>query len=90
LPREIVHRPKGLFSAPLRAWVRRDLREMVDELVLGGDLVASGFIRRPAAERLVEEDRAGREDRSKQIWQLLTLELWCRQMRALGVRGAPT
>ena len=27
LPREIVYRPKASFSAPLRAWVRHDLRE---------------------------------------------------------------
>ena len=26
LPREIVHRPKASFGAPLRAWVRNDLR----------------------------------------------------------------
>ena len=85
LPREIVHRPKGLFSAPLRAWVRRDLAGLVDDLVVGGDLVGSGFLRRPAVERLVEEERTGREDRSKQIWHLLTLELWHREMRAAGV-----
>jgi asparagine synthase (glutamine-hydrolysing) len=86
LPREIVHRPKGLFSAPLRAWVRRDLVELVHDLLLCGELVGSGFLRRPAVERLVEDDRTGREDRSKQIWQLLTLELWYRQMGARGVR----
>jgi asparagine synthase (glutamine-hydrolysing) len=87
LPREIVHRPKGSFSAPLRAWVGRDLRELVDDVVLGGELVGSGFLRREAVARLVEDERAGREDRSKQIWQLLTLELWCRQTRSLAVRG---
>jgi asparagine synthase (glutamine-hydrolysing) len=87
LPRQIVHRPKGLFGAPLRAWVRRDLRPVVDEIVLGGELVRSGFLQRPAVERLVEEERTGREDRSKQVWQLLTLELWCRQIRTWGVRG---
>ncbi len=87
LPREVVHRPKGLFSAPLRAWVRRDLRELVDDVVRGGELVSSGFLRRPAVERLIEDDRAGREDRSKHIWHLLTLELWYRQMRSLGVRA---
>jgi asparagine synthase (glutamine-hydrolysing) len=85
LPAEIVHRPKGLFSAPLRAWVRRDLAELVNDVVLGGDLVSSGFLRRPAVERLVEDERTGREDRSKQIWHLLTLELWHRQMRSAGV-----
>src|SRR6266545_2047213 len=36
LPREIVYRPKGLFSAPLRAWIRRDLSDMVEDLVAGG------------------------------------------------------
>jgi len=85
LPPQIVDRPKGLFSAPLRAWIRRDLAGLVDEVVLGGDLVGSGFLRRPAVERLIEEERTGREDRSKQIWHLLTLELWQRQMRSVGV-----
>lgn len=87
LPRAIIDRPKGLFSAPLRAWVRRDLREMVDDVVVDGDLVRSGFLRRDAVQRLVAEDRNGREDRSKQVWQLLTLELWHRHMRAAGLGG---
>jgi asparagine synthase (glutamine-hydrolysing) len=87
LPNEIINRPKGSFSAPLRAWVSRDLGEMVDDVVVNGTLVGSGFLRRSAVEGLIADDRAGREDRSKQIWQLLNLELWCRQARELGVRG---
>ena len=87
LPPEIVHRPKGLFSAPLRAWVGRDLRPLIDDVVLSGNLVGSGFLRRGAVERLVAEDRNGHQDRAKQIWQLLSLELWCRQTRAAGVSG---
>jgi asparagine synthase (glutamine-hydrolysing) len=85
LPREIIHRPKASFSAPLRAWISRDLKETVDEDLLGGDLVSSGFLRREPLERLVHEDRSGRQDRSKQIWQLLTTEMWCRQARSSGV-----
>jgi asparagine synthase (glutamine-hydrolysing) len=87
LPHEIVHRPKASFGAPLRAWVNRDLRQMVDEVVADGELVRSGFFDREAVQKLVEEDRSGREDRHKQIWQMLTLELWCQQTRARGVRG---
>ena len=41
LPKEIVHRPKASFSAPLRAWVRNDLRELVDDVLVGGELVGS-------------------------------------------------
>ncbi|MDQ4131411.1 MAG: asparagine synthase C-terminal domain-containing protein, partial [Actinomycetota bacterium] len=87
LPREIVHRPKGLFSAPLRAWVRRDLARLVDDVVVAGELVGSGFLRRGAVEDLVQQDRTGREDHAKQIWHILTLELWLRHMRARGVRS---
>ena len=43
------------------------------------------MIRRGALLRLVQEENEGREDRSKQIWQLLTLELWYRHAQALGV-----
>jgi asparagine synthase (glutamine-hydrolysing) len=85
LPREIVHRPKASFSAPLRAWVRGDLREVINDVLVGGELVASGMIRRDPLSRLIADDRAGREDRSKQIWQLLTLELWYRHVQSKGV-----
>ncbi len=85
LPNEIIHRPKASFSAPLRAWVSNDLRELIDDSLLGGELLDTGFLHRPAVTALVEEHRAGREDRSKQIWQLLTLETWYRQTRRAGV-----
>lgn len=85
LPNRIVYRPKASFGAPLRAWVGGELREMVDDLLLSGQLVGSGFLQRSAVARLVEDERSGREDRAKQIWQLLTLEQWHRHMNSLGV-----
>ena len=85
LPREIVHRPKASFSAPLRAWVRNDLQEVINDVLVGGELVGSGMIRADALRRLIQDEQAGREDRAKQIWQLLTLELWYRNMRSMGV-----
>ena len=85
LPKEIVHRPKASFSAPLRAWVRNDLQEVIQDLLVGGELVASGLIRRDPLVQLIQDERAGREDRSKQIWQLLTLELWYRHVQSMGV-----
>ena len=62
----------------------RDLREVIDDSLLGGELVSTGFLNRPAVSALVDEHRSGREDRSKQIWQLLTLETWYRQTRRAG------
>jgi asparagine synthase (glutamine-hydrolysing) len=58
---------------------------MVDDVLIGGRLVESGFLRREPLRRLVEDQRAGRRDEAKQIWHLLTLELWFRNARAAGV-----
>ena len=78
LPSEIVYRPKGLFSAPLRAWMSRDLAPLVREVVNDGLLVRNGFLRREALQRLVDEDATGQQDRSKHLWHVLTLEHWYR------------
>jgi asparagine synthase (glutamine-hydrolysing) len=85
LPREIVHRPKASFGAPLRAWVRNDLRELIGDVLVGGELTQLGMLRTDQVKRLIADEQAGREDYAKQIWQLLSMELWYRQMRAAGV-----
>ena len=85
LPREIAHRPKASFSVPLRAWVGGELREVIRDVLVGGELVESGMIRREALSRLIQDEQAGRQDRSKQIWQLLSLELWYRNAQSRGV-----
>ncbi len=85
LPKEIVYRPKASFSAPLRAWMAHDLRPLIDEVLLSGKLVTSGFLDRSQLERLLDDERSGREDRSKQLWQLLSMELWTDHMARAGV-----
>jgi asparagine synthase (glutamine-hydrolysing) len=88
IPDEVIDRPKASFGAPLRAWVTNDLRELVDDVLVGGELVSTGFLRREPLQRLIEDQRSGRRDESKQIWQLLSLELWYRNARSSGVRSA--
>jgi asparagine synthase (glutamine-hydrolysing) len=85
LPAEIVHRPKASFGAPLRAWVRNDLRELIDDVLVGGELVRTGMLRKQVVQRLIADEQAGRQDNAKQIWQLLSMELWYRNVRSMGV-----
>lgn len=80
LPREIIYRPKAAFGAPLRAWIRRDLAGMVDDLLPGGRLVGDGWLDGAIVRRMVDEDRAGRRDHGLRLWHLMTLELWIRGM----------
>jgi asparagine synthase (glutamine-hydrolysing) len=87
LPAEIVNRPKASFGAPLRAWVRNDLSELIGDVLVNGELVQAEMLRKQTLLRLIADERAGREDYAKQIWQLLSMELWYRQVRAAGVAG---
>jgi asparagine synthase (glutamine-hydrolysing) len=81
LPRSIIYRPKGLFSAPLRAWIRKDLRTMVDDILPNGELIRRGYVKRDYITNLIKDDRAGRADFSKEIWHLLTMDQWFRRHR---------
>jgi asparagine synthase (glutamine-hydrolysing) len=85
LPRDVVDRPKASFGAPLRAWVTNDLGPLIDDVLLDGRLVSSGFLRLPSLRRMVADQRSGRRDQSKQLWQLLSMELWYRNVTAAGV-----
>ncbi len=84
LPPEIIHRPKAGFGAPLRAWIRRDLADLVDALLLGNGLSSRGLLDRRAIERMIAEDRSGRRDHAQRLWHLLTLELWFRAQREIA------
>jgi asparagine synthase (glutamine-hydrolysing) len=65
--------------------VSQDLRTLIDDTQLEGELVQTGFLDRSAVRGLVDDHRSGREGRSKQIWQLLTLKLWYCRTDTAGV-----
>lgn len=79
LPREIVYRKKAGFSAPVRAWLVRDLREWVEDLLSQSNIKQRGYFDYKTVRRLIDDNLSGREDNSLKIFQLLTLELWHRQ-----------
>jgi asparagine synthase (glutamine-hydrolysing) len=76
LPDEVLRQPKAGFAAPTDYWLAHDLREMTDDLLCESRIRDRGLFRPERVAQLVEEHRAGRQDWSMQIWQILTLELW--------------
>ena len=79
LPKKIIYRPKASFGAPIRSWISNDLKEMVDELLTEDIVNKRGFVNYAFVQKLINDDRNGIEDNAYQIYQLLTLELWCRE-----------
>jgi asparagine synthase (glutamine-hydrolysing) len=79
LPRNIIYRKKAGFSAPLRSWLQKDLRQMVEDLLSESNITQRGYFDYAEVRRLIDDNLAGREDNGLKIFQLLTLELWHRQ-----------
>lgn len=79
LDHDVIYRPKSSFTLPLRAWVRGNLADVVDQFVLSTDgLAGRGWLAPAELRRIVDDDRGGREDNAQLIWQLLTIEQWFR------------
>jgi asparagine synthase (glutamine-hydrolysing) len=76
LPDEVLKQPKAGFAAPIDYWLANDLKEMTDDLLSDSRIRGRGLFRPQAVRKFVDEHRAGRQDWSMQIWQLLTLEIW--------------
>lgn len=78
LPREVIYRPKTGFGAPLRRWMRHDLRELLDDLLSAESLKRRGLFEPAAVQRLIADNDAGRLDASYTLLSLLCIEIWCR------------
>ncbi|HVR41429.1 MAG TPA: asparagine synthase (glutamine-hydrolyzing), partial [Thermoanaerobaculia bacterium] len=77
LPRDVIYRPKTGFGAPIRHWLRTDLKPQVDDLLSAESLRRRGLFDPEAVKRLIELDRAGRVDGGHTIFSLLCIEMWC-------------
>jgi asparagine synthase (glutamine-hydrolysing) len=52
---------------------------MVNNLLSEESVNKRGLLNYSFIKGLIDKDRAGEEDNAYQIYQLLTLELWCRE-----------
>jgi asparagine synthase (glutamine-hydrolysing) len=78
LPRDVIYRSKTGFGAPLRQWLRGELREVVEETLSARSLASRGLFEPAAVRRLVEMERAGRVEGAYTVFALMCVELWCR------------
>jgi asparagine synthase (glutamine-hydrolysing) len=76
LPQAILYRKKTGFPLPYATWLSTDLRNDVAEILLDKDTIARGYFRKAAVEQLITG--SARHDYSKEIFSLVTLELWHR------------
>jgi asparagine synthase (glutamine-hydrolysing) len=79
LPHDVIWRRKAGFGAPVRSWLRNELRPMVDDLLSEEKLRSRGYFEPTAVRTMIEANLSGKEDYNLQIFQLLTFEIWLQQ-----------
>jgi asparagine synthase (glutamine-hydrolysing) len=77
-PRSILDRPKQGFEIPLADWLKTDLREMRDDLLLHPRMVQLGYFNDSFIKSLLAQHDRGAVNHAERIYTLLILELWCK------------
>jgi asparagine synthase (glutamine-hydrolysing) len=79
VPDEVLDGKKRGFGVPLGAWFRGELRDFARDVLLDPSTLDLGLV--PAAQaRALLDLHEGGADRSAQIWSLLMLALWYREL----------
>jgi asparagine synthase (glutamine-hydrolysing) len=84
LPNNVLHRSKQGFAIPLNSWLKNELRPWVEDLLLSSQFTNRGIFQPDTVRRMIATHVSGRRDLSQQLWALMVIELWFRQ---IGDRG---
>lgn len=92
IPAPLLRRRKHGFSIPLAAWLRRDLRPLIEEALSPQALRRVGIFDPAEVARLLDDHLQARRDLSRNIWGLLMFTVWHErymQRAAQPARAAP-
>ncbi len=78
LPPSLHRRPKMGFEMPIGAWLRGELRFLVDEYLSPGVIEKQGVFSREAVDDLVRRHLGGFQDTSWKLWTLIVFGHWHR------------
>lgn len=78
LPKDIIYRPKTGFGAPIRRWVKYDLREFIFETLTKESLLKRDIFDHSSVLNLIRDNDEGIIDASYLIFSILCIEIWCK------------
>jgi asparagine synthase (glutamine-hydrolysing) len=78
LPKDVVYRKKKGFANPVEDWFRNRMRPFVEECLLSSDSAVGRFFDQRYIRRMLETDRAGKDQFRRHIYLLVSFELWHR------------
>jgi asparagine synthase (glutamine-hydrolysing) len=78
LPESLLSRKKVGFAVPVAAWFRGGLGDALERLTLGPEARPDPLVDPERVRRALALHRDGHYDLGKELWSLLTLDVWAR------------
>ena len=78
LPNEIIYRKKQMFTVPIGEWFKKDLRYLIEDVLLDGRTLQRGYFNEEKIKTLIDDHVSETKDRTRELRVLLILEIWHR------------
>jgi asparagine synthase (glutamine-hydrolysing) len=78
LPRDILERKKRGFGTPMGAWLKGDLKPLLERLLNERTVAERGLFDHAQVRGLIADHEANRLDGTDQVLSLMNLEIWSR------------
>jgi asparagine synthase (glutamine-hydrolysing) len=79
VPHECVYRPKEGFSIPIKNWLKKRLRPLMEELLNYKNIEKEGIFQPASIEKLKHEHLSGTNNHSHLLWSLMVFQDWRRR-----------
>jgi asparagine synthase (glutamine-hydrolysing) len=76
VPREYFERPKWGFAIPLKHWLKKELKHLVDFYLSEQMVEKHGVIKSSAVKKLIQRFNSGEDYLYNRIWTLIILHQW--------------
>jgi asparagine synthase (glutamine-hydrolysing) len=76
LPGELINRPKQGFTAPMRSWFARELREELHDRLAESRVRRFDLLRPDGVQSVLAEHEQGAVDHTQLLWALFHLDRW--------------
>lgn len=79
LPKDVIYRSKAGFAAPIRSWVKRDLKPLFDEKLSESSISKRNIFNPMEVQNLIRENTKLKADNAYLLFALLAIDSWMEQ-----------
>ncbi len=85
LPHEVIYRPKAGFGAPVRTWIKHDLKKFITQSFSLENIDKEGIFEYKTVSQIIEKNHSNEQDYSYEILSMMAIRSWYLQFYTKGI-----